>query len=146
MHVVVVFTPLAMNSRELCPNYKEAITYYNICMLRYSNDRSIFGINERLSTAIQVNVEDFSDVNQTSMVMLKLFHDLRDEAASGGSLRKYATEKQWLALERYMHLSSALLIYRKSNVQIVWMSIWDLLKPLILQGKKEQILWGLAVT
>lgn len=91
MHVVVVFTPLAMNSRELFPNYKEAITYYDICMLHYSNDRSMFGINERLSTIIQVNVDDFSDVNQTSMVMPKLFHELRDEAASGGSLRKYAT-------------------------------------------------------
>ena len=48
--------------RRLCPNSKEAIIYYDICTLRYSN-RAIFGTWELHPHLQQLNSENFWDVN-----------------------------------------------------------------------------------
>ncbi|KAG6658116.1 hypothetical protein CIPAW_04G137700 [Carya illinoinensis] len=82
--------------KQNCPVQKEAILWYDYCIFRYSN-RSIFGVSETgptffgpsFSTWIVNNVsanylDRFNDVLRT------LLEGLRDEAAAGGSLRKYA--------------------------------------------------------
>ena len=75
--------------KRFCPNYKEAIIYYDTCSFRYS-DRSIFGFSEIAPHLLCVNSKKFSDVNQINAVWPKLFSGLRDEAAASGPLRKYA--------------------------------------------------------
>ncbi|XP_015882290.3 cysteine-rich receptor-like protein kinase 44 [Ziziphus jujuba] len=75
---------------QRCPNQKEAIEWYDECMLRYSY-RSIFGIMETgpgisllNNQNISSNVEAFNDE------LMNLFDKLRSQAAGGNSLRKYA--------------------------------------------------------
>ncbi|KAJ9690090.1 hypothetical protein PVL29_012643 [Vitis rotundifolia] len=84
--------------RGLCPNYKEAYIYYDNCMLGYSN-RSIFSINKLSPIYISAKLENFSDVNQTNQVLPKLLGNLKDEAASGSPLRKYAVGEATVGFE-----------------------------------------------
>ncbi|KAG2712657.1 hypothetical protein I3760_04G136300 [Carya illinoinensis] len=90
------FNNAASVLKQNCPVQKEAILWYDYCIFRYSN-RSIFGVSETgptffgpsFSTWIVNNVsanylDRFNDVLRT------LLEGLRDEAAAGGSLRKYA--------------------------------------------------------
>ncbi|WKA04915.1 hypothetical protein VitviT2T_022911 [Vitis vinifera] len=79
--------------RRLCPNSKEAIIYYDICTLRYSN-RSIFGTWELHPHLQQPNSENFWDVNGSNQVLTKLLRHLQNKSASGGNLRKYAAGEQ----------------------------------------------------
>lgn len=76
--------------RRLCPNYKEAIIYYQTCMFRYS-DRSIFGTGETSPRFVGTTPGNFPNVTEAIPVLQKLLRDLRNQAASGGPLRKYAT-------------------------------------------------------
>ncbi|WJZ96106.1 hypothetical protein VitviT2T_014827 [Vitis vinifera] len=76
--------------RRLCPNYKEAIIYYQTCMFRYS-DRSIFGTGEISPRFVGTTPGNFPNVTEAIPVLQKLLRDLRNQAASGGPLRKYAT-------------------------------------------------------
>ncbi|XP_061353840.1 cysteine-rich receptor-like protein kinase 44 [Gastrolobium bilobum] len=74
---------------QLCPNQKEAIGWYDNCMLRYSN-RSIFGIMEpdpAYTLWVQNNATDMDQFNQK---LMDLVDSLRSKAASGDSLKKYA--------------------------------------------------------
>ena len=75
--------------RRLCPNYKEAVVYYDQCMLRYSN-RSIFGAVETSYYWSMGNTQNFSDID-FSQQRAALLLELRGKAASGGSSKKYAT-------------------------------------------------------
>ncbi|KAK6264690.1 Gnk2-homologous domain - like 10 [Theobroma cacao] len=75
---------------EYCPNQREAIVWYDECMLRYSN-RSIFGKMQFLPAGVMANVNNVSNVNQFNQVLATLLDDLRIQAASGDSLRKFAT-------------------------------------------------------
>ncbi|KAL6322461.1 hypothetical protein AAG906_008116 [Vitis piasezkii] len=79
--------------RWLCPNSKEAIIYYDICTLRYSN-RSIFGTWELNPHLQKPNSENFWDVNGSNQVLTKLLRHLQNKAASGGNLRKHAAGEQ----------------------------------------------------
>ncbi|KAI4298614.1 hypothetical protein L6164_032150 [Bauhinia variegata] len=74
---------------RLCPNQKEAIGWYDNCMLRYSN-RSIFGIMEASPPFYLANGKNATEVNQFNQVLRDLLDSLRSKAASGDSLRKYA--------------------------------------------------------
>ncbi|XP_058224723.1 cysteine-rich receptor-like protein kinase 44 isoform X2 [Rhododendron vialii] len=79
-----------INLPQLLPNSKGAIGWYEQCMLRYSN-KSMNGI--KATHPYQVL---YSGVNASSMEEFKqargiLLGDLRDKAASGGDLSKFAT-------------------------------------------------------
>ena len=73
----------------LCPNQKEAIGWYDYCMLRFSY-RSIFGIMEESPAFYMWNVNNVSDVDGYGKALLTLFDSMKSEAASGVS-RKFAT-------------------------------------------------------
>ncbi|XP_011002057.1 PREDICTED: cysteine-rich receptor-like protein kinase 10 isoform X1 [Populus euphratica] len=71
-----------------CPNYKEAIIWYDRCMLRYSN-RSIFSVKEEWPRAWLWNVNDIGDVtdrNQFNANLGGLMNQLITRAASSSNL------------------------------------------------------------
>ncbi|KAK3433348.1 hypothetical protein EUGRSUZ_D00835 [Eucalyptus grandis] len=73
-----------------CPVQKEAIIWYDNCMLRYSN-RSIFGVVEVSPYLYMWNVNNVTNnVDQFNQDLRNLTDDLRDRAASGNSTRKFA--------------------------------------------------------
>jgi len=84
------------NSRDLtqnCPNQKEAIGWIEECMLRYSN-RSIFGLMESKPELPMWNPYNGTGVGKYNKVVLgNLLYDLKTEAASGDSMKKYAVGK-----------------------------------------------------
>ncbi|KAK7343552.1 hypothetical protein VNO77_12362 [Canavalia gladiata] len=73
-----------------CPNQKEAIGWYDNCMLRYSN-RSIFDTMEPDPTYFLWDPTNATDMNQFNEVLRGLVDSLRSKAASGDSLKKYAS-------------------------------------------------------
>ncbi|KAF2303623.1 hypothetical protein GH714_020219 [Hevea brasiliensis] len=77
---------------QVCPNQKEAIGFYDFCMLRFSN-KSIFGVVERNPTFYMRNSNNVSssELSQFNQVLQALLTTLRNEAASGNSTRKFAT-------------------------------------------------------
>ncbi|KAG2689528.1 hypothetical protein I3760_09G142700 [Carya illinoinensis] len=81
-----------------CHNQKEAIGWFDYCMLRYSN-RSIFGIMETDPSSIIVNPNNVSTifVDQYNDDLRTLFKSLTSQAAAGGSLRKFAANKTTVA-------------------------------------------------
>ncbi|XP_059450809.1 cysteine-rich repeat secretory protein 38-like [Corylus avellana] len=78
--------------RQRCPNQKEAIVWYDYCMLRYSN-RSILGVEETSPSLYMWNVNNVSAnyVNQFNDDLSSLLESLRSQAVAGDSLRKFAT-------------------------------------------------------
>ncbi|KAJ9566211.1 hypothetical protein OSB04_002177 [Centaurea solstitialis] len=76
--------------REICPNQKGAIGWYDLCMLRYSNV-TILGNPGRMDTRFQANPQNTSNVDQFNEGLFPLLDQLIVEASSGGSLRKYAS-------------------------------------------------------
>ncbi|XP_060971131.1 cysteine-rich receptor-like protein kinase 44 [Cannabis sativa] len=79
--------------KDICPNQKEVIGGYDSCLiLRYSN-RSMLGIPETTPRFCLFNTENVSSSNVEEHFdnLSTLLNGLKSEAASGGSLRKYAT-------------------------------------------------------
>ncbi|KAM1384770.1 hypothetical protein EV1_036536 [Malus domestica] len=76
---------------QLCPNQKEAIGWYDNCMLRYSN-RSIYGIIETSPSLYMWNNNNISSsgLDGFNQELSKVLDSIRSEAAAGGSLRKFA--------------------------------------------------------
>ncbi|RXI09698.1 hypothetical protein DVH24_014712 [Malus domestica] len=76
---------------QLCPNRKEAIGWYEKCILRYSN-RSIYGVMETDPSSYYWNIKNISssDLDRFNQELRKLLDSIRSEAAAGGSLRKFA--------------------------------------------------------
>lgn len=74
---------------QLCPNQKEAIGWYDTCMLRYSN-RSIFGIVETSPVYYVYALNNATDMDQFNQGLRELVDSLGSKAASGDSLKKYA--------------------------------------------------------
>ncbi|PQQ10298.1 cysteine-rich receptor-like protein kinase 10 [Prunus yedoensis var. nudiflora] len=77
---------------QVCPNQKEAIGFYDECMLRYAN-RSIYGAMEKDPVfPLWWNIQNLSssDVDGFFHEMRKLLKDLNGQAAANGSLRKFA--------------------------------------------------------
>ncbi|KAI4298606.1 hypothetical protein L6164_032143 [Bauhinia variegata] len=72
---------------QLCPNQKEAIGWYDNCMLRYSNS-SIFGIMEASPNFYVPSPNNTTE--EFNQVLTDFLDRLRSKAASGDSLRKYA--------------------------------------------------------
>ena len=71
---------------QLYPNQKEAIGWYDSCMLRFS-DRSIYGISECNPRVYMWNANDVSDKDGYIKVLQTLFDSMKSEAASGASLK-----------------------------------------------------------
>ncbi|KAH7862502.1 hypothetical protein Vadar_005757 [Vaccinium darrowii] len=79
------------NLTQLCPDKKEAIGWYDNCMLRYSN-KSMKGIMSGDPTIFVWNdKKNVTSWEKYKDVLEKLLENLRDKAAAGGSLRKYAS-------------------------------------------------------
>ncbi|KAF5474798.1 hypothetical protein F2P56_006661 [Juglans regia] len=76
---------------ELCPDHKEAIGWYDHCMLRYSN-RSILGVIETSPNFTMWGINNVSAnyVDQFFDVARSLLERLRSQAAASYSLRKFA--------------------------------------------------------
>ncbi|KAL5840068.1 hypothetical protein ACOSQ4_012676 [Xanthoceras sorbifolium] len=75
---------------EVCCNPKEAIGFYDDCMLRFSN-RSIFKTMEVAPRYRMINPENVTSLDQFNQVLRSLLDGLRSKAASGGSLLKFTT-------------------------------------------------------
>ncbi|KAE8647672.1 hypothetical protein Csa_004441 [Cucumis sativus] len=76
--------------KKLCPQQKEAIGWFDNCMLRYSN-HSLFGVMDT-----RPNIFMWSTINVTEKPLfsqkLKLLLDsLKKNTSTGGSLKKYAS-------------------------------------------------------
>ncbi|XWS12784.1 hypothetical protein CRYUN_Cryun37aG0120000 [Craigia yunnanensis] len=76
--------------RNLCPNQKEAIIWYDNCMFRYTN-RSIFGVVEHDPSFYMWNENNVTDVDGFNQSLGTLLDSLRNSASSGTSLRKFST-------------------------------------------------------
>lgn len=76
--------------REICPNQKGGIGWYDNCMLRYSNV-TILGISNTNRGWYRVNGNNASNVVQFNQALGQLFNQQRSDASRGGSLRKYAS-------------------------------------------------------
>jgi hypothetical protein len=76
---------------RLCPNQKEAIGWYEKCMLRYSN-RSIFGIMEESPSFSLSNIDNVIQPDQFNRFLGNFMTKLKEKAASSNDSRvKYAT-------------------------------------------------------
>ncbi|XP_024963299.1 cysteine-rich receptor-like protein kinase 15 [Cynara cardunculus var. scolymus] len=83
--------------REFCPNKKQGNIIYDTCMIRYSDQillgssNIIDGWDSGESAWNPEDSENATDVDQFTQALDRLWVQLRDEASSGGSLRKYAS-------------------------------------------------------
>ncbi|PHU26584.1 hypothetical protein BC332_04916 [Capsicum chinense] len=75
---------------QLCPNQKEVFGGYDGCMLQYSN-RSIMGTASFFVRYYLWNPANASNPEEFNQELRKLLENLRDRAAEGGPLRKYAS-------------------------------------------------------
>ncbi|KAM7506202.1 hypothetical protein LguiB_005106 [Lonicera macranthoides] len=76
--------------KQLCPNQKEVIAWYEKCMFRYSN-RSIFRTMEIEPPLVLCNGYNVSKVDEFNQVLRTLLDSLQGQAVRGGSLRKFAS-------------------------------------------------------
>ncbi|KAJ0668543.1 putative Gnk2-like domain-containing protein [Helianthus annuus] len=76
--------------RQLCPNQKEAIGYYDYCMLRYSNDVILGSIRLKFYVYL-ANPQNAMDIDRFNGALGPLMKDLRVNASAGGPLRKFAS-------------------------------------------------------
>ncbi|TXG47186.1 hypothetical protein EZV62_026480 [Acer yangbiense] len=74
----------------ICPNQKEAIGWYDNCMLSYSN-KTIFRTVDIVRRFYMWNPQNVTSVDQFNQVLRTLLEGLRSKAASGSSIRKFAT-------------------------------------------------------
>ncbi|KAK9049538.1 hypothetical protein SSX86_031494 [Deinandra increscens subsp. villosa] len=79
-----------VNLRQLCPNQKEAIGYYDYCLVKYSNE-VILGSTRIKFYVYLANTQNATDVDQFNSDLAPLLKKLRGDAAAGGPLRKFAS-------------------------------------------------------
>ncbi|KAI3456401.1 hypothetical protein Pfo_013064 [Paulownia fortunei] len=72
---------------QLCPNQKQAIIWYELCMLRYSNE-PIYGTQTNDPGIRLRNTVDVPNPNQFRENRTRLLDDLRVQAANGSSALK----------------------------------------------------------
>ncbi|KAI3718763.1 hypothetical protein L6452_19646 [Arctium lappa] len=76
--------------REICPNQKEAIGYYDNCMLKYSNETVLGNTGIRFYVFL-ANNQNASDQDGFNRALRPLMNRLRGNASAGGPLLKFAT-------------------------------------------------------
>ncbi|XP_076926692.1 cysteine-rich receptor-like protein kinase 8 [Bidens hawaiensis] len=75
-----------------CPNQTEGVIYYEFCLLKYSN-AEILGTNDmKRDLLFLFNKDTFPDKNQFNGFLYPFMNKLRDEAAAGSSLLKFAMD------------------------------------------------------
>lgn len=79
----------AVELRQVCPSQKEAIRWYDLCMLRYSN-QPIYGILANEPGSSLRNTEAATNPRQFREDRTALLDVLRGRAANGSSLLKVA--------------------------------------------------------
>ncbi|KAK9065429.1 hypothetical protein SSX86_016812 [Deinandra increscens subsp. villosa] len=79
-----------VNLGQLCPNQKEAIGYYDNCMVKYSN-QVILGNTGIKFYVYLANTQNATDIDQFNSDLSPLLKKLRVRAAAGGSLQKFAS-------------------------------------------------------
>ncbi|KAL4585478.1 hypothetical protein LXL04_010099 [Taraxacum kok-saghyz] len=75
---------------QICPVQREAIGYYDNCLLQYS-DNIISGYNQQGTNENLVNPQNATDRDRFTRSLMSLLNELGREAAAGGPLRKFAT-------------------------------------------------------
>ncbi|KAJ7946220.1 Receptor-like protein kinase [Quillaja saponaria] len=91
----LIFVMVASMTRKLfsqnCVQIRsKQLDRYNECMLRYSN-RSIFGIVDSHPTSYLYNLNNATNLNLFNQALGNLLEKLKTKAASGSSIRKFAT-------------------------------------------------------
>ncbi|GMN49775.1 hypothetical protein TIFTF001_018934 [Ficus carica] len=77
---------------RLCPDQKAAVGWYDYCMLRYSN-RSMYGVKESSQVFYMANGQNVSsNVDGFFEDLRTLLDELKNRAAAGDSLLKFATK------------------------------------------------------
>ncbi|CAN4083852.1 unnamed protein product [Withania somnifera] len=75
---------------QSCPNQKEAFGFYDKCSLQYSN-QSIIGSTSFSTIVYLWNTGNASNPVEFNQELRKLLESLKEVAANGGPLRKYAS-------------------------------------------------------
>ncbi|XP_010533171.1 PREDICTED: cysteine-rich receptor-like protein kinase 26 [Tarenaya hassleriana] len=76
-----------------CPNQKEAIIWYDSCMVRYTN-RTILNVMEMRPAFYMANGNNFTgDLEGIEMALRGLLEGLRDRAGEGGVRKKFAADR-----------------------------------------------------
>ncbi|KAM0065526.1 putative Gnk2-like domain-containing protein [Helianthus debilis subsp. tardiflorus] len=76
-------------SRQLCPDQKEAILIFEYCLLRYSNENILGNTQKKFNTSL-FNYENVTDTDGFKDALGSLLNELIGEAAAGGPLLKFA--------------------------------------------------------
>nr|XP_043624450.1 putative receptor-like protein kinase At4g00960 [Erigeron canadensis] len=76
--------------RSICPNQKEAIGYYDNCLVKYSNQPILQQTRFKFYVYL-ANNQNSSDISRFNDALRPLLTDLREKAANGGPLLKFAT-------------------------------------------------------
>ncbi|XP_076894741.1 cysteine-rich receptor-like protein kinase 15 [Bidens hawaiensis] len=77
--------------RDLCPNQKGAIVYYDYCWLNYDYNTILGNPDDDSTQVFLYNVQNASDSDGFNKVVRPVLNELIDQAAGGDSLRKFAT-------------------------------------------------------
>ncbi|KAH6812846.1 hypothetical protein C2S51_021864 [Perilla frutescens var. frutescens] len=83
---------------QICPNQLEAVTWFEYCMVRYSNN-TIVGTLATSPYYILYNLLNVSSPQQFIEARASLLDELREQAAEGGPLRKAAAGNRTSASE-----------------------------------------------
>ncbi|KAI3732093.1 hypothetical protein L1987_63290 [Smallanthus sonchifolius] len=76
--------------RRLCPNQKEAVGYYDNCLLKYSNEVILGNIGRKIYVYL-ANTQNSTDIDGFNGALGPLLRTLRVDAAAGGGLEKFAS-------------------------------------------------------
>ncbi|KAJ6333382.1 hypothetical protein OIU77_009284, partial [Salix suchowensis] len=83
---------------EVCPNTMDVFGVYELCLIRYSNS-PIFGVVDDQYFFDEENEQNVLDVTLFNQALQTLFARLRARAASGNSLKKFASGNQSAGVE-----------------------------------------------
>ncbi|PWA42573.1 cysteine-rich receptor-like protein kinase 20 [Artemisia annua] len=75
---------------QYCPNQFDAGIWYEHCLLRYSNEPMGYGVDDSFWINTSTTTVSNSSYDQWKQTIANLLLELRQEAAAGGPLRKYA--------------------------------------------------------
>ncbi|KAJ0791276.1 putative Gnk2-like domain-containing protein [Helianthus annuus] len=78
--------------RVVCPNQREAVIYYELCLLKYSNAPILGNTDMNRDLYYLTNNNNFTDKELIEGVLKPFMNNLRSKAATGTSLLKFAME------------------------------------------------------